>query len=44
VRVRSLRQAEAVLRANGIGGVRADARGLLVPAAEAMNIALEFAE
>jgi Glyoxalase-like domain len=44
VRVRSLRRAEEVLRANGVAGVRADARGLLVPAAEAMNVALEFVE
>jgi hypothetical protein len=42
VRVRSLRRAEEVLRANGVAGVRADARGLLIPAAEAMNVALEF--
>jgi hypothetical protein len=41
VRVRSLRRAEEVLRANGIGGERADARGLLVPAADAMKVALE---
>ena len=44
VRVRSLRRAEEVLRANGVSGVRADERGLLVPAAEAMNVALEFVE
>jgi catechol 2,3-dioxygenase-like lactoylglutathione lyase family enzyme len=44
VRVRSLRRAEEVLRANGVPVLRAAGRGLLVPAAEAMNVALEFVE
>jgi len=42
--VRSLGRAAEVLRANGVAGVRADARGLLVPPAAAMNVALEFVE
>ncbi len=44
VRVRSLRRAEEVLRANGVSGLRAEERALLVPAVEAMNVALEFVE
>ncbi len=44
VRVRSLNRAEEVLRANGVSGVRADGRRLVVPAAEATNVALEFVE
>lgn len=44
IRVRSLREAGAVLRANGVAGVAADARRIIVPAAAAMNTALEFVE
>jgi hypothetical protein len=44
LRVRSLRQAEEVLGANGVQGLRVESGRLLVPPGEAMNTALEFVE
>jgi hypothetical protein len=42
VRVRSLRETEETLRANGVQHARSEAGRILVPASEAMNVALEF--
>ncbi len=44
IRVRSLVQAEAVLRGNGVADVQTKGKRLLVPPAAAMNAMLEFVE
>lgn len=44
VRVRSLEETKAVLRANGVKNVKVEARHVLVSPTEAMNVALEFVE
>jgi hypothetical protein len=44
IRVRSLRQTAQTLRGNGIGMVEVGADRILVPAIEAMNVAVEFVE
>lgn len=42
IRVRSLRTTEETLKANGVQHVRVGSDRILVPASEAMNVALEF--
>ena len=42
IRVRSLAATEETLRANGIRNFKVEPGRILVPAAEAMNAALEF--
>jgi catechol 2,3-dioxygenase-like lactoylglutathione lyase family enzyme len=44
IRVRSLHGAKETLRANGIRNPRVEVGRVLVPSAEAMNVALEFVE
>jgi hypothetical protein len=44
IRVRSLPGTSEVLRENGILNLRVEAGRIVVPPAEAMNVALEFVE